>query len=269
MELAIALIQSTGNSLTDEHAITKATWGLVLATLLLVIVTLLLWTDSWKRGREQRDRWKREDLQRELDRNEERKRWGIVDERYLSELRPRLTFVIEAAVGETAVLRCLNLGLASFELEEVVVWRVIRASCEGSPFSFFPRQIIKSGESKTISVPRSLFAGLLLSNDLEFLVRVNTGVIAFDSEPQAYCFFFGERDRVAWVKPGLHEALRIECPRCDAYEFVKPTGTMNRAELQAALERVSAELNATCPNHTAIVLSRPTSSVSPETSTHA
>lgn len=49
--------------LTNEGDVTLATWGLVAATLVLAIVTLLLVIDSSKLGREQRKRWQREDEQ--------------------------------------------------------------------------------------------------------------------------------------------------------------------------------------------------------------
>lgn len=49
--------------LTNEGDVTLATWGLVAATLFLAAGTLLLVIDSSKRGREQRDKWQRDDEQ--------------------------------------------------------------------------------------------------------------------------------------------------------------------------------------------------------------
>jgi len=58
--------------MTDEHAITWATWALVVVTFLLVVATGVLWLDFWKK---QRERWRRDDAQRVLDREEQQARW--------------------------------------------------------------------------------------------------------------------------------------------------------------------------------------------------
>lgn len=47
--------------LTSEKSLPAATWGLVFVTLLLVVATLTLYLDSRIKGKEQVERWKRED----------------------------------------------------------------------------------------------------------------------------------------------------------------------------------------------------------------
>ena len=56
-----------------KDGMTLATWGLAAVTLLLVI-------DSWRKGNEQRNRWNRDDEQRDRDREEERQRWKRDDQ---------------------------------------------------------------------------------------------------------------------------------------------------------------------------------------------
>ncbi|MGD0522610.1 MAG: hypothetical protein ABSA48_15245 [Terracidiphilus sp.] len=63
-----------------ENGITLATWALVIVTALLVIVTFLLVVDSFRKSREQRIRWTREDEERDKDKTEERERWKREDQ---------------------------------------------------------------------------------------------------------------------------------------------------------------------------------------------
>ena len=47
--------------LTSEKSLPVATWGLVFVTFLLVVATLILYLESRGKGKEQVERWKRED----------------------------------------------------------------------------------------------------------------------------------------------------------------------------------------------------------------
>jgi hypothetical protein len=63
-----------------EKYVTLATWGLVLVTFLLVIATVVMWLDSLSKGKDQKERWDREDEQHKRDRLEERERWTREDD---------------------------------------------------------------------------------------------------------------------------------------------------------------------------------------------
>jgi hypothetical protein len=65
--------------LTDETYLTFATWGLVAATLGLVVATFLLYLDGRSKSEEQRRRWEKEDKDHERERSELSERWKRED----------------------------------------------------------------------------------------------------------------------------------------------------------------------------------------------
>jgi hypothetical protein len=71
--------QGTIHELFFKDGATEAQWFLAILTLLLAVVTFLLVTDSWRKGKEQRERWDRDERQRDKDRAEERERWSRDD----------------------------------------------------------------------------------------------------------------------------------------------------------------------------------------------
>jgi hypothetical protein len=54
-------IKATVDWLQSDRSVAAATWGLVVATLLLVLATLFLYLDGRTKSKEQGARWKRED----------------------------------------------------------------------------------------------------------------------------------------------------------------------------------------------------------------
>jgi hypothetical protein len=91
--------------LTNEQSLTLATWGLVVATALLVIGTFLLFLDSWNKGKEQRSRWAREDQQRDDD----------AKPKTLIELAKRPS-------SPDVVVLCYNLGSNTFVIDKLIVY---------------------------------------------------------------------------------------------------------------------------------------------------
>ncbi len=100
----MCLLDAIPKWLTDEKYLTSATWGLVIVTAALVIVTFILFLDSRSKGKEQRERWRREDESLEQDR------------------KPK-SYVELVATGTPAkvYLCCFNLGSSSFVIDEVLV----------------------------------------------------------------------------------------------------------------------------------------------------
>jgi hypothetical protein len=84
------------NWLTQEGYLTLATWGLVAATILLFLITLFLYFDSRAKGREQRERWEREDESRA---KEQAARWAREDR--LREEDAKAKVAVELAKRET------------------------------------------------------------------------------------------------------------------------------------------------------------------------
>ncbi len=105
--------------LTNEKFITLATWGLVAATLLLVVATVVLYFDSRAKGKEQRERWEREDAFRA---REQASRWEREDRLREEDAKPKVA--VELAQRDDApeiVFRCYNLGSTIFFIDQMIV----------------------------------------------------------------------------------------------------------------------------------------------------
>jgi hypothetical protein len=97
---------------TNEKSLTVATWGLVLATLILFL-------DSFYKGREQRKRWERQDASRAKD---QRERWEREDRLRGEDAKPKVA--VELAQRDDApeiVFRCYNLGSTIFFIDRTEV----------------------------------------------------------------------------------------------------------------------------------------------------
>jgi hypothetical protein len=105
--------------LTNEKSLTPATWGLVGATLLLVLATIILFLDSFFKGREQRRRWEREDASRA---KEQQARWEREDRIREEDAKPKVA--VEIGKRENApeiVFRCFNLGNTIFFIDQMII----------------------------------------------------------------------------------------------------------------------------------------------------
>lgn len=154
-----------------KDPLTLATWGLVAVTLLLVI-------DSWRKGKEQRKRWDREDQQHKQDREEERARWVAEDKKQqeLQSLRYRFG-VMPAKEGGVAVWLA-NMG------QTAILWRSLWIE-RGDPtaleqFDLRPiwleqMKIVTAGGLTEFKIPNDLYLSrpdLNSSNKAQFSMEV-------------------------------------------------------------------------------------------------
>ena len=105
--------------LANEHSITLATWGLVFVTLLLFLATICLYLDSRAKGKEEKERWGREDTSRAT---EQQSRWEREDRLREEYAKPKVA--VEIARRENApeiVFRCFNLGSTIFFIDQMIV----------------------------------------------------------------------------------------------------------------------------------------------------
>jgi hypothetical protein len=105
--------------LTNEENLTLATWGLVAATFLLFIVTVILYFDSRSKGKEQRRRWAQEDESRT---REQLARWEREDRLREEDAKPKV--VVEIGKRENApeiVFKCFNLGNTIFFIDQMII----------------------------------------------------------------------------------------------------------------------------------------------------
>jgi hypothetical protein len=112
--------------LTNEKSLTLATWGLVGATLLLVLATVILYCDSLFKGREQRRRWKRED---ESKAKEQQDRWEREDRLREEDTKPKVAVEIgKRADAPEVVFRCFNLGNTIFFVDQLIITATVPKS---------------------------------------------------------------------------------------------------------------------------------------------
>lgn len=125
--------------LTDEKSLAAATWGLVLAT-------LLLYLDSRQRGRTQDREWEEE---RSIRANEQAERWAREDR--LREQNARPNAVVELVTDGAASLKlfvaCFNLGSNTFFVDKMVV--TVDKSCYEYPLT---PQIVVPGTYVTVGI---------------------------------------------------------------------------------------------------------------------
>lgn len=115
MYLALAL----PDWLIGEKYITLATWGLVLATFLLVIATVIMYCDSHSKGKEQRERWKQED---DASAKEQRSRWEHEDQLRKEDAKAKVAVEIcKREDGPEIVFRCFNLGDTIFFVHQLII----------------------------------------------------------------------------------------------------------------------------------------------------
>ena len=90
--------------IADEKSLALATWGLVLATFLLVLAMLVLYFDSRAKGKQQAERWNRDDQLR------------------TAESKPK-TYVEIAKVPDQIDVhfRCFNLGTTTFLVDKLIL----------------------------------------------------------------------------------------------------------------------------------------------------
>jgi hypothetical protein len=97
-------IKATVDWLQSDRSVAAATWGLVVATLLLVLATLFLYLDGRTKSKEQGARWKRE------------------DEFRAAESKPKAYVELGKAPGRIEVhFRCFNLGNTTFLVDKLIL----------------------------------------------------------------------------------------------------------------------------------------------------
>jgi hypothetical protein len=105
--------------LINEKYLTLATWGLVVATFLLVVATGILYRDSRSKSKEQRERWKQEDDART---KEQERRWEREDQLRAEDAKPKVA--VEIGKREDApeiVFKCFNLGNTIFFVDQMII----------------------------------------------------------------------------------------------------------------------------------------------------
>ncbi len=211
--------------LTSERYVTTATWGLVLATVLLVI-------DSWLKGNEQRDRWSREDSIRE------------------SEALPKAEFGLKASRERKLILWCANLGTVNFLLTHFRVDGVL--DTKGSETQKVEPVVVPRGQIKEINISdeTNLLRGKFLSQQWDVSLLLSGGARGEAwTNPKTFSVNITDRG-VTHADSGLHGDRTIICPKCNQTALaVKLDGFRSTLEYKEEIAKISRDLTASCPNH--------------------
>lgn len=182
-ELGMQSSTSALDWLSSERSLALATWGLVIATLLLVL-------DGYRKSGEQEKQWKREQKERE------------------EEAKP--SAVIEIVVKEEAPLdmcfACFNLGSNTFYIDRMIVVASDGRRCE----SDLTPQVLPPGTWVTIDYDPAQLLGLhgepapLKEANCVFILKGATGTV--ETDPVWFCLGYGS-GRAAWSKGRLADRL--------------------------------------------------------------
>jgi hypothetical protein len=234
--------------LVDEHAITLATWGLVFVTLLLVLATVILWWDSFTKGKEQRERWRREDeVSAEL--RKPKFRFGLSHaegERLTSQLG--LAQMNTSAELWVANFGSLGLYVNTFYVKHrdlgVHSTQVNRLVGPASEMRF----IIPDSDWQKGPGTRGSSDGNYVYGDHEIWLEMSDASGDFES-PKILYFLSYSSHRFDSIRRGNHEQRQPVCPRCGKYFnlVLPPTGVISEADVYWT--GVLEDFSNSCPNH--------------------
>lgn len=144
--------------LTSEQNVAFATWGLVVATLLLALITLGLVLDSRANRREQRERWAKEDVERWREHSELLEKWNRDDEARVQQAKPHYRWGFNHDIANKKLgIWVANLGSTSFLLTAIWVERqgpLDRQAIDARPVPFVLTEVVDKGTRMNFDVLR-------------------------------------------------------------------------------------------------------------------
>lgn len=242
--------------LVGEKYITLATWGLVFCTFLLVIATLIVWADSWKRGKEQRERWAREDARAKQSREPKydfglklttRPQTGDSYRDLTTQGRARLWVVNFGLYG--LYVNKLFVKHREFDVAELEINKMVPA---GGQLDFeLPSDFWEHVPSVGKPNGKNYIHG-----DHEIWLSVSDVDTIFESRRILYWVLYID-GRFNELKRGSFEQRQPNCPKCGQMlnALLPPTGLLTEREVQEAQWRhLMEDLASTCPNHKSVRL---------------
>lgn len=218
--------------LTNEGNVTLATWGLVVATLVLGIATFLLFLDGRAKSKEQRRRWEREDALRE------------------SETQPKADFGLEISKEGILELWCANLGISSFLISSIQMTAI---SPSDSNVVALNSVIVPVGQVAKVELLRIPGIGRfgMVGGNREISLELQGPVSRITTSSKQYSVLIFSN--LIFLKPYFTEFEPITCTECGnqiaaAYKFDN-VSLINLKERREEISKITADLAKTCPNH--------------------
>ena len=144
--------------LASEKYLTLATWGLVAATFILGVATLLLFLDGRTKSKEQRQRWVKEDADRQREHAELLEKWHRDDQSRIESEKPHYRWGFNHDLDRRKIgVWIANLGTTSLLLTTVWVERqdpLDRHPIDPRPVPFVLTEVIDKGTRMNFDVFR-------------------------------------------------------------------------------------------------------------------
>jgi hypothetical protein len=242
--------------LVDEQAITVATWGLVLVTLLLVVATVFLWLDSLQKGKEQRERWDTED----------RRQAALASPKYRFGLRVTKPVLPKNATLNSTPTRIVSLWIGNFGQSALWVDQLFLKHREFAEGTISIDRLVAAGSESTIDLPDTFWEkapgitgsqeGNFLYGDHELWLKMADAAHAFTTERILY-FLHYQQHSFDKLERGSFEERQPKCPKCEKLVngILPSTGLLTEHEVQdAGWRQVMGDLRNSCPNHVSALL---------------
>jgi len=143
-------------------------------------------------------------------------------------------------------LRVANLGISNFLVTGIHV-----QNQDTVAFDYRVHQIVESGKSEEIALPREVCAGHPLSVDLEMTVEYVGLDVHGVTAPKCFNISMMLDNIPDRATEGLDGLWPVTCPNCNlgGMLFVSIRGLSTFAEARARKRRVQADLQDSCPAH--------------------
>lgn len=228
--------------LIDEKYLTLATWGLVTATLLLVVATFIMWFDSQTKGKEQRERWARED-EAAKDACEPKCRFGFIRTADF-----KTAGVQRVEEDDHIVLWVANLGVYPLHVRSLnVSW----ANEEKKSLDI--NRLVRSGGRIRVHIPNSFWdVAIMAEQTAEISLLMSDPFSDFETEHLLYDLCVSSSNGVLILKAGTAIESNFFCPKCKerVAAFLDRTDAKTLKEYTVRfLKEINADLVKTCPNH--------------------
>lgn len=200
-----------------------------LATVALVIAAFIQWGTMRAQARQERDRWKREDLIR------------------AEENKPKTVFLLKRDGQDQIGLWCANLGTVSFIVAKIVV-----EPLQGEqPLDIaIDKPVVWVGTEWKVDLGSRKFGRLSGNYGVSLSLQGASGEVT--TEEQAYHLLF-----INGVCMSLSQGLRLhhpepmDCPKCEAHiKHFRVDGMASVVECRKEIAEVRREFEASCPDHT-------------------
>lgn len=228
--------------MTSDSSLAVATWGLVIATFLLVLATVFMWLDSKSKGKEQRERWRRED-ESVTEQRRPKCRFGLTRTRAFESAGAH-----RVKEYDHVALWIANLGAFPLHAKEFVA----KWGFEGIRKVPIDR-IVRPGGKIEIHIPNSVWdVRVFATETAEVFISMSDPFNDFETPHRLYALSVDRERGLLRLEHGTATNANIVCPKCGnrILGYLPTTACNSPAEYEEQLlKKVQVELIQSCPHH--------------------